>query len=62
MLSYTITTYKMITKFNTYVPSKGSSKGGVSTTTILVVLGLGVAAYFGYKYYKKQQEEQDGIN
>ena len=52
----------MITKFNTNVPSKGSSKGGISTTTLLVVLGLGVAAYFGYKYYKNKQEEQDGIN
>ena len=48
----------MITKFNTKVPSKGSS-GGLSTTTILVILGLGIAGYFGYQYYKKQQEEQE---
>ena len=46
----------MITKFNTTAPTSGgkSSKGSMK---FVLLIGLLVAGYFGYKYYKDKQDE-----
>lgn len=52
----------MIAKFNTTVPSAGSStvssssKGG-TMKTILIILAVSVAAYAGYRYLNRKKAD-----
>ena len=46
----------MITKFNT-TSSTPSVKSGKGSMKFVLLIGLLVAGYFGYKYYKDKQDE-----
>lgn len=43
----------MVTKFNTQVKASSKGMGG-----IVILLGLAVAGYFGYRYFIKKKDEK----
>ena len=57
----------MIAKFNTggtgaSSNGSGTTTGGSSMNTILLILGLAAVAYLGYRYFNKKKEDEQNRN